>query len=470
MRRYGVLIVVIALVAAGGAWLAFARNAPKTAAAPAVSPYEGPGEEEADGLEEGGDPDAAAENHAGTVRVRTRVLDPSALAAAGWAGEVQIANEDTWEPYVAADPSAPYVYALYNRYGITCQHCPNPQMEIRISSDGGQTWAPEKPICTCSGVAGQWDPVLATTSSGAVYGTWMNSTAIVFSKSTDHGTTWTTPLKVSGKSWADKPWMATSANGNDVYVAYESRSQLFLTASHNAGTSFSTPVAVNSDSSVYRYPNGFVVLPNGTAVMSDSKYSGGSVKTAGPVEIEVWRTTNGGTSWTKVTVDSTVFTGVNFETSSTTTIAADAAGTLVVEYSGATAQGANNRVFTRRSMDGGLTWSARTEVGTAAANGSFPAIAAKGAGDFRITYMDNSTGAWNVWYRASTDGGVTWSAPLRISDATSGAPYKSASGFTSYYGDYDGIAITNAGKSVTVSGQGASFSTGPGSIWFNRQT
>src|SRR5262245_19816111 len=105
MRRYGVLIVVIALVAAGGAWLAFARNAPTTAAAPTVSPYEGPGEEEGEGSEEGGDPDAAAENHAGTVRVRNRVLDPSALAAAGWAGEVQIANEDTWEPYVAADPS-----------------------------------------------------------------------------------------------------------------------------------------------------------------------------------------------------------------------------------------------------------------------------------------------------------------------------------------------------------------------------
>jgi hypothetical protein len=80
--------------------------------------------------------------------------------------------------------------------------------------------------------------------------------------------------------------------------------------------------------------------------------------------------------------------------------------------------------------------------------------------------MDNSTGAWNVWYRASTDGGVTWSGPLRISDATSGAPYKFASGFTSYY---VAIAIANAGKSVAVSRQGASFSTGPGSIWFNRQ-
>jgi BNR repeat protein len=468
MRRYLVLVVAVLIAAAGVTALVRARSPQRAATASALSGEAA--DPDADAFEAGGDPDAGAEQHVGTVRVRQRVLDPSPLAAVGWAGEVQIANDDTWEPYVAADPSAPYVYALYNRYGITCQHCPNPQMQIRISSNGGQTWAPEKPICTCSGVAGQWDPVLATTSSGAVYGTWMNSNMIVFSKSTDHGASWSTPLKVSGKSWADKPWMATSANGNDVYVAYESRSQLFLTSSHNAGVSWSTPVAVNTDSSVYRYPNGFVVLPNGTAVLSDSKYSGGSVKTAGPVEIEVWRSTNGGSSWSKVTVDNAVFTGVNFETSSTTTIAADASGALVVEYSGALAQGANNRVFVRRSTDSGATWSARTEVGNAAANGSFPAIAAKASGDFRITYMDNSTGAWNVWYRSSADGGATWSAAVRISDATSGTPYKTANGFTSYYGDYDGIAITNLGKSVTVSGQGASFSTGPGSIWFNRQT
>jgi len=468
MRRFALLAVILLVIAATLFIGRSVRHDPSSAAAPATSAGSDGGQEE-EGFEAGGDPDAAPENHVGTTRVRNRVLAPTTLAAVGWAGEVQVANEDTWEPDVAADPSSPYVYVLYNRYGVTCQHCPNPQMNIRISADGGQTWAPEKPICTCSGVAGQWDPVLATSSSGTVFGTWMNSTKIVFSKSTNHGTTWTTPLIVSGKSWADKPWMGVSANGNDVYIGYESRSQLFMTSSHNGGASFSTPTAVNTDSSVYRYPNGFVVLPNGTAVMSDSKYSGGSVKTAGPVEIEVWRTTNGGTSWSKVTVDNTVFTGVNFETSSTTTVAADSAGNLVVEYSGAVSQGANNRVFTRRSTDSGATWSARTEVGNASANGSFPAIAAKAAGDFRLTYMDNSTGAWNVFYRASTDGGVTWSAPLRISDATSGTPYKTANGFTSYYGDYDAIAITNAGKSVAVSGQGASFSTGPGSIWFNRQ-
>jgi hypothetical protein len=464
-----VLAAIVALIAGSLVVARAARHDWTTTASPTTAVEADGGAEEGESFEAGGDPDAAPENHVGTTRVRNRVMRPTTLAATGWAGEIQVANEDTWEPDVAADPSAPFVYVMYNRYGITCQRCPNPQMQIRISSNGGQTWAAEKPICTCTGVSGQWDPVLATSSSGVVFGTWMNSTKIVFSKSTDHGTTWSTPLIVSGNSWADEPWMGVSANGNDIYIGYESRSQLFMTSSHNGGASFSAPINVNTDNSIYRYPNGFVVLPNGTAVMSDSKYSGGSVKTAGPVEIEVWRTTNGGTSWSKVTVDNTVFTGVNFETSSTTTIAADASGNLVVEYSGAVTQGANNRVFTRRSTDGGLTWSARTEVGNASANGSFPAITAKAANDFRLTYMDNSTGAWNVWYRASTDGGVSWSAPLRISDATSGTPYKTANGFTSYYGDYDAIAITNLGKSVTVSGQGQSFSTGPGSIWFNRQ-
>ena len=213
MRKVGVLIVAVALIALGTTLVVKARGGNDRAAvragARSVS-EERAGEElggeseEAESFGRGGDPDADPDQHVGTSHIARQVLDPSALAAAGWAGEVQVANEDTWEPSVAADPSGPYVYVMYNRYGVTCQRCPNPQMEIRISSDGGVTWAPEKPICTCTGVNGQWDPVLATTSNGTVYGTWMNYNDIVFSKSTSpsHGATWTTPLKVSGKSWA----------------------------------------------------------------------------------------------------------------------------------------------------------------------------------------------------------------------------------------------------------------------------
>jgi len=462
------VVVVVGGLVAGMRWRTSGGSSTPTHAAEA--PATDTGESDA-----GVDPDLeerSADAHAGTVKVRDRVLAPAAAPAAGWNGEVQIANEDTWEPSIAADPSSGYVYALYNRYGPPCTRCPNPQMELRISSNGGQTWAAEKPICVCAKVMGQYDPVLAVSSNGTVFATWMNYNAIVFSKSTDHGATWSTPLTVSTNSWSDKPWLGVSSTGTDVYIAYESRSVLLIVSSHNGGTSFSAPVTVNSDTSVYRYPNGFAVLSagtNGTAVLACSKYPGGSAKTAGAVDIEVWRTTNGGTAWNKVVVDNTLSTGVDFNTSSTTTIAADTAGTLVLEYSGAPTLGGNTLLYTRRSTDGGATWSARQQI-SSNFNGSFPAIAAKGAGDFRLTYMDSRTGVWNVWYRASTDGGVTWSADVKLSDATAGPPsYISANGFASPYGDYDAIAITNLGKSVTVSGQGASFKTGPGGIWFSRQ-
>ena len=85
-------------------------------------------------------------------------------------------------------------------------------------------------------------------------------------------------------------------------------------------------------------------------------------------------------------------------------------------------------------------------------------------------YADNRTGSWNTCYRSSTDGGQTWSAEADISDADTGATYKTAAGFASEYGDYGAIDITNTGKTVAVWGEGASFSTGPGGIWFNRMT
>ncbi len=115
-----------------------------------------------------------------------------------------------------------------------------------------------------------------------------------------------------------------------------------------------------------------------------------------------------------------------------------------------------------------MTWAPAIELGNGAANASFPAIAGGAAGQFRIHYGDDRTGSWNTFYRSSTDGGLTWSAEADISDADAGASYKTAAGFASEYGDYGAIDITNTGKAVAVWGEGVSFSTGPGGIWFNR--
>ena len=234
-----------------------------------------------------------------------------AAAAPGWAGEIKLGVEDTWEPSIAADPTGPWVYAMYNGFNRpkACQQCPAIPMLLRVSSDNGVTWGPETYPCPCPGVRQfQYDPVMKVANNGVVYATWMNKYEIVFSKSTNHGVTWSAPIKVSNNQWGDKPWIGVSPNGVDVYVAWATSQDVWIAASHNSGNSFAPGVKLNTDSGNYRYPNGLEVLPSGAAILSASMYPG-SQQGSGAIAIETWRTTNGGTSWTR-TVIGNVFTGV----------------------------------------------------------------------------------------------------------------------------------------------------------------
>ena len=128
-------------------------------------------------------------------RADVRAMAP-AVTAPGWVGEIKLGVEDTWEPTIAADPTAPYVYAMYNRFGgpKACKQCPGIPMYVRVSSDNGVSWGAETYLCQCSGVKWQYDPVLKVASNGAVYATFMNGNDMMFSKSTNHASTWSTPI------------------------------------------------------------------------------------------------------------------------------------------------------------------------------------------------------------------------------------------------------------------------------------
>jgi Neuraminidase (sialidase) len=189
------------------------------------------------------------------------------------------------------------------------------------------------------------------------------------------------------------------------------------------------------------------------------------------------RSTNQGSSWSNVVVDS-VELGADCVADGCSAdyylghsaVSADANGALVMLYDGATTAGGPQTIWARRSSDGGATWSAPTALSTVGVFSSYPAMESRGTGDVRAFYMQQDGGpdAWNVWYRASTDGGVSWLSPVKISDATTGTAYKAAAGFREPYGDYGEAAITNGGKFIGVWGEGDSYS-GPGGVWINRQ-
>jgi hypothetical protein len=154
-----------------------------------------------------------------------------------------------------------------------------------------------------------------------------------------------------------------------------------------------------------------------------------------------------------------------------TSIANDAAGHLAFAYEGADSAGGPQRVFVRTSIDHGRTWSGRVPLSVRGENATGPRIDFAGRGQARIWYMQTSgdnPNAWNVWFRASSDGGRTWGPPVRLSNATSGPGYVHPQGFGEIYGDYGEIAVTNTHKTIAAWGEGFSY-TGPGGTWFALQ-
>jgi hypothetical protein len=74
---------------------------------------------------------------------------------------------------------------------------------------------------------------------------------------------------------------------------------------------------------------------------------------------------------------------------------------------------------------------------------------------------------WNTFYRASTNGGATWSPESKLSGPVRGYDYILPDGFLFPFGNLFSIGIDNLGATHVVWGEGRNYSS-PGSIWYTR--
>lgn len=440
-------------------------------------------------------PEAVAENEGKAKRLyavpRAEVIAaprdnpltiPLSAAPGGFTPQTRLGftSGDQWEPSIAADRFG-HVYVLYPQYlGVPgCPACANPTMILQVSNNRGAAWNAPTVMYPAGAGGGQWDAQIAVdpVDGRTVYAAWMqdNKSDIIVAKSTDFGATWSVTTADATNSATDKPILAV--RGQDVYVGYNHAQKVWVSASHDGGASFSSYVVNPNGKLGWSLAGGGTVLPSGGVLFSWAGYKqNGGAK--GPVNLYVSRSIDGGQTWTSVTLDvsgappdcSDYMCGWAY-LGAQAVLASDAQGNLFALWNMNTLDKAPNRIYFSKSTNGGTSWSAKTGVSNAPQGSAhaFPAIAATGNGDVRISWMDARAAGplWNTYYRRSTNGGASWGAEVDLSTYIAGYSYIEPGGFDYPFGDYFEMDIDDQGKTHLIWGEALNYD-GPGSIWYSQ--
>jgi BNR repeat protein len=403
---------------------------------------------------------------------------------------------DDWEPAIAADRSG-HVYAVWSHYvgyggantgdpDPTCPTCASPHTMLQLSSDGGKTWS--APRALWPSTERQDDPqvVVDAADGRTVYASFMQNkkSSQYVARSDDFGKTWRAVLVEPLQRGTDKDILA--ARGGNVYLVYHTEQKIFASVSHDGGQTWSTNNLVGTTNSDLgeSLPSGGAIDSKGNAYFAwNGANQPGQAK--GVKNLYVTRSSDGGTTWTTSRVDVSQpvvacgcpgwdYWGPQIA------LAVDGKDRVYVLWDAAHTSSGIQRMYLSRSVDGAATWSSPRDVSLAPAgtNHLFPALAARGYGDVRLAWMDDRNGfdtgnddpdaRWNVYYRSSTDGGVTLSPEAKLSQYVPGYPYKYATpsdGFAEPYGDYFELDIDGAGQTHAIWGEGPSY-VGPGNVWY----
>ena len=376
-----------------------------------------------------------------------------------------------------------HIYILFPQYGAVdqCPACTTPTMVLLTSSDNGASWDPPQPLLTSS--IGQFDAQIKVDpiDRQTLYASWMQGRHdIIVARSQDFGRSWYFAVaEHSAEVIIDKPVLAV--RGPNVYVSFNHDQTLSVAASHDYAQNFSSTVLNPGAGPGWSLAAGATVDPVGNVYFSWTAYARTDLL-ARPVEVFVSRSADGGQNWSTTPIDvSSAAPDCPAQVcsagflASQMALASDDAGVIYAVWNSGSVIGGPQRIYFSSSTNAGENWSTKVDVSNApvGVEHCFPAITAGTAGDVRIAWMDTREvdpqghPLWNTFYRASTNGGATWSTESQLSGPVRGYDYILPNGFLFPFGNLFSIAIDNLGVTHVVWGEGLNYRS-PGSIWYTR--
>jgi Neuraminidase (sialidase) len=282
---------------------------------------------------------------------------------------------------------------------------------------------------------------------GNVYAAWSDfhgggCNEILFSRSTDHGATFSAPMKISSLCNNQGPNIAIASDGT-VYVSWQANGG----GTRSLGTQNANGAAfvksTDGGATFGKASLAFTYVP-----FASSQFSGNGARDCGDAP---YNCTSGQT-----------FPRFDLAQPSLTVNGTDIDMAMQVRV--ASGQG---QIEFSKSTDGGMTWSARTPIDPhATGHQFFPWIAAAG-GTINAVYYDSvgdanydptrapcnsvsgaGSACLNVRYAVSTDGGATWTS-TQVTDMPTNPNYEQFGGRKiPFFGDY--IMVSAAGSTVAA--------------------
>jgi hypothetical protein len=96
------------------------------------------------------------------------------------------------------------------------------------------------------------------------------------------------------------------------------------------------------------------------------------------------------------------------------TIAVDGPNIYVV-WSACRPANLYRQIYFKKSVDGGVTWTTKKRLTNNAGDSQYPTIAVDGP-DIYVVWMDYAPGNFEIYFKKSNDGGVTWTANKRLTN------------------------------------------------------
>lgn len=237
---------------------------------------------------------------------------------------------------------------------------------------------------------------------------------LIYKRSTNSGITWSSDIRLTFSSGqAINPTIA--ADGNNVHVAWsDNRTGNFLMyykRSSNGGITWSADIQLTFQFSSYdaSYPC-ISALRNTVQIVWQDKLTGF-------YSIYHKRSTDGGASWSSV-----IRIAENSDTSKFPSVASFNNIVHVVWQS-------NNGIYYKNSFDNGSSWTNSTQTISGLGLSTFPCIAVSDT-NVHIVWQDMRDGNNEIYYRHSINNGMTWidASRLTVNSAISKTPTIAASG------------------------------------------